>query len=485
VTNSPIIVWLRHDLRLSDNEALVGAASSKRPVVPLYILDEEAAGAWTRGAASRWWLHHSLVSMGQALEGLGSRLVLRRGASAAVLDAVIAEIGASAVHIGQRYEPWAQRQDAEIAATMAARGISVTVSGGALMHDPQGVRTQQGDPYKVFTPFWRKLQEMGGPPQPVRAPRSLVAPKTWPRSEAVESFELLPRSPDWAGGLRATWTPGEQGARARLKHFLAGPVDAYGAARDFPDREGTSRLSPYLHFGEISARACWHAALAAGERRRAARAGVAAFRRELGWREFSHHLLVHWPQLPDAPFRPEFAAFPWERDGEALRRWQRGLTGYPIVDAGMRQLWHTGWMHNRVRMIVASFLVKDLRIGWRDGEAWFWDTLVDADLANNAASWQWVAGSGADAAPYFRIFNPVKQGETYDPDGSYVRTWVPELKALETRYIHAPWTASEAALAKAGIVLGTTYPRPMVDHGVARRLALAGYEAVTAARESS
>ncbi len=483
MTTTPIVLWLRQDLRLSDNEALSAAAASGRPVIPLYIHDDAGEGAWRRGGASRWWLHRSLERMAASLETLGSRLVLARGDGARVLDAILEEAGATDVIVSRRYTPAARQQDEEIGAALAAGGIGFEVFCGALLHDPETLRTGDGNPYKVFTPFWRKLQEFSAPPPPIRAPKSLKAPDRWPKSVALETLDLLPTRPDWAGGLRAAWQPGEAGARERLRTFLAKAVDGYGVERDFPGRDGTSKLSAHLHFGEISPRACWHAALACGARRPSAARGEAAFRRELAWRDFSYHLLFHWPDLPSAPFRPAFSAYPWRDDAAALKRWQRGVTGYPIVDAGMRQLWHTGWMHNRVRMIVASFLIKHLRLHWRDGEAWFWDTLVDADLANNAASWQWVAGSGADAAPYFRIFNPMTQGQKFDRDGDYVKAWVPELAGLSPTHVHAPWQAPGPALAAAGIVLGKTYPEPMVDHDQARRAALEGYAEVKASAE--
>jgi deoxyribodipyrimidine photo-lyase len=298
-------------------------------------------------------------------------------------------------------------------------------------------------------------------------------------SDPLSSWRLLPTKPDWAGGLRATWQPGEKGARERLAAFLDGAIGDYAVMRDRPDRAGTSRLSPHLHFGEITPSQCWHAALAHAEAH-GRTVGHETFLRELAWREFSYHLLFHSPDLPDAPFRKEFVAFPWVADTNHLTAWQRGKTGYPIVDAGMRELWTTGWMHNRVRMIAASFLIKDLMIPWQAGEAWFWDTLVDADLASNAASWQWVAGSGADAAPFFRIFNPVTQGEKFDPDGDYVRRWVPELARLPAPDIHAPGEASRAVLSAAGVTLGKTYPLPIVDHAAARARALAGYDLVKA-----
>jgi deoxyribodipyrimidine photo-lyase len=375
-------------------------------------------------------------------------------------------------------EPWAAALDARLHATLAAEGVALKRFGGALLVEPEAVCNQAGEPFRVYSAFARAAMALPSPRAPLPAPSRLRGLRDAPVGLAVEDLDLLPRKPDWAGGLRSTWTPGEAGARQRLDTFLAGPIAAYKANRDRPDLPATSSLSPHLHFGEISPNACWHAASAVIAAGGEGEAGARKFVSELLWREFSAYLLHHWPDLPEAPFRPEFAAFPWARDAALLAAWQKGLTGYPIVDAGMRQLWQTGWMHNRVRMIVASFLVKDLLQPWQDGEAWFWDTLVDADLANNAASWQWVAGCGADAAPYFRVFNPVKQGNTFDPDGAYVRRFVPELARLPAEHIHAPFEAPEAVLAAAGVRLGESYPRPIVDHGAARRRALAAFEAI-------
>ncbi|MCG8503204.1 MAG: DNA photolyase family protein [Sphingomonadales bacterium] len=462
----PIIVWFRQDLRLADHAALSAAVESGRPVIPVYILDDAAPGAWRMGGASRWWLHDSLKSLSRSLADLGSRLILRRGESAAVLDKLGHETGAAAVYASAAYEPWARASEAR---------IDPKLFEGATLHSFDQIRTEQGLPYRVFTPFWRACLKAEPPARPLPSPRSIPAPAGWPASDKLESWRLTPAKPDWAGGLRETWEPGEAGAHARLARFLdTGRVGSYGEGRDFPAHEKTSRLSPHLHFGEISPRQVWHAVSAlpgAGD-------GGRQFLREVGWREFSIHLLLHAPHMPEAPLKADFEAFPWCEDAAALTAWQRGLTGYPLVDAGMRELWATGWMHNRVRMVAASFLVKHLLIHWRHGEDWFWDTLVDADLASNAASWQWVAGSGADAAPYFRIFNPTMQAEKFDPDGTYIRRWVPELARLAAAHVHVPWTAPREVLAEAGILLGETYPRPIVDHAAARARALAAYERI-------
>ncbi len=480
---SPIIVWFRNDLRIADNPALTAAVSIGAPVIPVYIREEDPADRWLSGAASRWWLHGSLERLGAALARLGSPLVLRTGEPGAVLDALIAETGAGTVRWNRRYAPAAVERDRRVKAALKDRGIGAHSHNAGLLFEPWTVRTKSGGPFKVFSPFWRALLALPEPPRPTRAPDHLPAPATPVRSERLEDWGYLPTKPDWAGGLRAAWTPGEEEAKERLADFLDGPVAQYATLRDRPDHDGTSSLSPHLAFGEIGPRQVWHAARHAAQARPELASGIDAFLRELGWREFNHHLLHSVPALPETPLDGRFADFPWQSDDDRLKAWQRGRTGYPIVDAGMRQLWRTGWMHNRVRMIVASFLIKDLLLPWQTGQDWFWDTLVDADLANNAGNWQWVAGCGADAAPFFRIFNPVLQGEKFDPEGDYVRRFVPELARLPARWIHKPWTAPDAVLRDAGLRLDRDYPRPVVDHGAARDRALAAFE--TLRRESA
>jgi deoxyribodipyrimidine photo-lyase len=473
MTSSPIIVWFRQDLRLTDNPALRAAAESGRPLVPVYIRDDAAAGAWAPGGASRWWLHGSLTALAKELGDRGATLILRSGPAAKALAKLVEETGAGAVTWNRCYEPTAIERDTHIKTALQKKGIAATSHNAALLFEPWTIKTKAGEPYGVFTPFWRACLAQDEPPKPLPAPRTLDGFGGKLASDELESWALLPKKPDWAGGLRETWTPGEHGAAKRLTAFLNHALGTYKSGRDRPGEVGTSRLSPHLHFGEIGPRQIWHRVRAMEPSRHAD-----TFLTELGWREFSHHLLYHRPALPDDPLRPAFGKFPWRKDKAALKAWQRGRTGYPIVDAGMRELWQTGWMHNRVRMIVASFLIKDLLLPWQDGEAWFWDTLVDADLANNAASWQWVAGCGADAAPFFRIFNPVLQGEKFDPDGDYVRRYVPELAKLPADAIHKPWEADEDVLRKAGVALGNTYPAPIVDHGEARKRALAAFAAV-------
>lgn len=477
----PIVVWFRNDLRTFDQPALSAAAATGAPVIGVYVLDDVSQGRWKPGAASRWWLHHSLAALERSLRELGGVLLLRRGKPVPVLTALAAECEAGAVYCSRAYEPWAAAQEAAAKQVLEKDGIAFKRFSGVLLREPEEVRTKTGDAYKVYTPFWRALAALGAPAESLPRPKNLLPPAKKLATDGLADWGLLPTKPDWAGGFRETWQPGEEGALARLERFVDGPLKDYAKKRNFPADDATSRLSPHLHFGEISPRLCWHRATAAGQGRPAWDEGVETFLKELVWREFSYHLLTLFPELPDRPFRPEFAAYPWQSGAKALRAWQRGQTGYPIVDAGMRELWHTGIMHNRVRMVTASFLIKHLLLPWQEGEAWFWDTLVDADLASNAASWQWVAGSGADAAPYFRIFNPVTQGEKFDPDGRYVRRWVPEIATLPDNLIHAPWTATALELRAAGVALGKTYPLPIVDHAEARVRALAGYEAVKAA----
>jgi len=473
----PLIVWFRQDLRLADNPALLAAVASGAPVVPLYVLDDDTAGAWRLGGASRWWLHESLRALAADLAARGASLVLRRGPADRVVAAVVAEIGAGAVHWNRSYDPLAIDRDTRIKADLRERNIAAESHDAALLFEPWRIATGGGAPYRVFTPFHKACLAVGEPTPPGVAPSRLLG-MAGIASDRLDDWALTPSKPDWTGGLRSAWTPGEAGAAARVTRFLRDGMADYASRRDLPGVPGTARISPHLHFGEIGPRQVWQAVTmaAAGDPRR--KAGAAAFLRELVWREFSHHLLFHFPHLPERCFRPEFEEFPWAPDGTRLRAWQRGLTGYPLVDAGMRELWTTGWMHNRVRMVAASFLVKHLLQPWQDGAAWFWDTLVDADLANNAASWQWVAGCGADAAPYFRIFNPTLQGQKFDPDGTYTRRWVPELSRLPDRYLQAPWTAPGAVLAKAGVELGRTYPKPIVEHDAARRAALAAYRTI-------
>jgi len=476
------IFWLRRDLRLSDNPALNAAVALGRPVIAVYILDDADNGEWSPGAASRWWLHGSLSALSSAIKARGNRLILKTGSALTVIDKLLTETGATSVYWNRRYEPWATKRDGKIKTALKDKGIEARSFNATLLREPWEVNTQNGYPYKVFTPFWRALRALGEPIQPEPAPIRIQAPSIFPQSDKLKVWGLLPTAPDWAGGLRDTWKPGEEAAHSCIGEFTDGAVFDYQDKRNLPGVSGTSRLSPHLHFGEISPRQIWKAVVSSALARTGSLmpGSVETYLSEIAWREFSYHLLFHFPELPSKPIRNEFSHFQWQDDPEGLSAWKRGSTGFPIVDAGMRQLWATGWMHNRVRMIVASFLVKDLLIDWRIGGEWFWDTLVDADLASNSASWQWVAGCGADAAPYFRVFNPTLQGSKFDPNGAYVREWVPELVKLPDRLIHAPWTAKPIELADAGIELGLDYPSPIVDHAMARVRALERYKEIKA-----
>ncbi|WP_031432820.1 cryptochrome/photolyase family protein [Methylomarinum vadi] len=475
VSERPIICWFRNDLRLSDHAALHAAVASGRPLMALYILDDSNAGRWRQGSASRWWLHHSLMSLQRSLAKLGGDLCLRRGNPLTIIPELLAETGAKALYFTRAYEPWAGTVEKALHSRLH-KEIDIQRFPGALLFEPEQIKTKAGDPFKVFTPFWKACLQARQADSCLPAPESINFYSHAPYSEDLPSWRLLPTSPDWAGGLREAWQPGEEGAWGTLENFLQTSLTHYAAQRDRPDLRATSCLSPYLHFGELSPRQLWLAIRGWQDTHAGATKGAESFLRELGWREFCWHLLFHWPKLPEEPFQQQFAAFPWQRDAALLQAWQQGRTGYPIVDAGMRELWQTGWMHNRVRMIAASFLVKDLLQPWQDGEAWFWDTLVDADLANNAGGWQWVAGCGADAAPYFRIFNPVLQGKKFDLEGVYVKRWLPELSALPAKHIHEPWLAPNAVLRQAGITLARDYPFPLVDHAEARQRALASFQ---------
>jgi len=470
---APALAWFRRDLRIADNPALRTACRSG-PVLPVYIHAPEEDGSWRPGAASNWWLHHSLSALRDELRKRGSDLVLRAGRDAlSTLLALARETGARTVCWNAVPEPGPRRRNRLVRAALEKEGLTVHLHEASLLFDAPAIRNKQGRPFQVFTPFWRHCTENLAPGLPEPAPPVLPRPRGFPSSVELESLGLLP-SVDWAAGFLETWRPGEAGARRALRRFVREALETYDAGRDRPDRPGTSLLSPHLHFGEISVRQVWRAIETAAASPSCRKASL-VYRRELGWREFAHHLLEHFPNTPDRPLHPEFDRLPWRRDPQRLKAWQQGRTGYPIVDAGMRQLWRTGWMHNRVRMIAASFLVKDLLLPWQEGARWFWDTLVDADLANNTLGWQWSAGCGADAAPYFRIFNPVLQAAKFDPEGEYIRRWVPELKALPAPWLFQPWEAEPLVLQAAGIVLGQTYPLPIVDHGEARDRALAAY----------
>ncbi len=469
MTAPTALLWCRRDLRLADNPALMWALAQQRTVIPVYIHSGAEDYHDTPGAASRWWLHHSLMALDEDLRRLGSRLQVVEGPAEERLPALARHLKASMVTWNRLYEPALAERDAAVEAALVRQGVTVSHHPGALLAEPTALHTAGGGPYRVYTPYWKAHRRTVGQPAPLAAPTALPPPPDLPDAIPVEHLGLLPAVP-WYGGLADRWKPGERGAHEALAAFDGGAVSRYGEDRDRPDRIGTSRLSPHLHFGEITP---GQVALAV---QGAAGNDADPFLRQLVWRDFAHHLLHHFPHTVTEPFNPRFAAFPWRRDpGTDLTRWQQGRTGIPLVDAGMRELWHNGWMHNRVRMAVASLLTKNLLIHWRAGEAWFRDTLVDADVANNVMGWQWTAGCGADAAPYFRIFNPVRQGQRFDPEGAYVRRWVPELGGLPDRYIHCPWEAPAAVLQEAGITLGRDYPEPMVDLKATRERALAAY----------
>ena len=471
------IVWFRQDLRLQDNPALLEATRTAERILPVYVLDDESPNPWALGGASRWWLHGSLTSLGKDLAAAGAPLVLRRGQCADIIPALADEAGAEAVHAGISHEPFWRDLDLTVAERLKHEGRSFTLHRTATLADPDGIKTQTGNIYGMYTPFARALRAGVAPAAPLLGPKRLHGADA-PTSEKLDSWGLLPTKPDWAGGMRDTWKPGEREAGARMQRFLHASVGSYGVGRNLPGEAGTSMLSPHLHWGEISPRTVWHACLRAEESQHRE-----TFMNELIWRDFSAYLLWHHRSLPNKPLRPAFEALPWRRDAKALHAWQRGQTGIPIVDAGMRQLWALGWMHNRVRMITASFLVKHLLVSWEQGEAWFWDTLVDADLASNAASWQWVAGTGIDAQPFFRVFNPVTQGEKFDAEGSYVRRFVPELAGLPNTYLHQPWAATPMELQAAGITLGKNYPHPLLELSEGRKRALDVYK--TTVREAA
>ncbi|HSG69614.1 MAG TPA: deoxyribodipyrimidine photo-lyase [Planctomycetaceae bacterium] len=465
---SATIVWFRRDLRLDDQPALQAAIDRGQPIVPVFLWSPEVEAPWQPGAASRSWLHHSLESLSNQLRTRGSRLILRQGCSQTLLDDLIKETGASAVYWNRLYDPTPRQRDEQVAGHLKKTGIDVRTFNGSLLLEPWDISTKQHNPYQVFTPFWNTALSTLRIPNEWTCPARINTPHRIQdlQSEPLASLKLLPRL-GWDTGFYNCWTPGVPGAEAQLERFLETALSAYSDGRDRPDRTGTSRLSPHLHFGEISVWKIWRTITQRVSQAANSRKSSEFFLRELGWREFAHHLLHHFPETTHRPLRENFENFPWESDERLLGKWQRGETGYPIVDAGMRELWQTGWMHNRVRMIAASFLTKDLRISWQQGAAWFWETLVDADLANNTLGWQWTAGCGADAAPYFRVFNPTTQSRKFDPAGEYIRRYIPELRHLPIKSLHEPGRADASG-----------YPPPMVEHREARELALAAFESI-------
>lgn len=476
---NPIIIWFRNDLRLHDNPALIKALKNSESVLPVYILDDAAAGPWKMGGASRYWLHHCLTSLSHDLKNkYNAPLILKQGNAQGILEDLVEETGAKGVYWNRNYEPWSIARDTQIKEALKGKNISVETFNGRLLFEPWEIKNKTGKPYRVFTPFWKCCMEDPHLRDPFPAPDQINSPDQLPNSDNLSDWKLLPTSPDWSGGIADFWNIGETAALKQLDDFLEMRVDTYKDDRDFPRIDATSFLSPHLHFGEISPLTIWHKTkplLDQAVGNDSVYKNIKHFLSEIGWREFSYHLLFHYPETPNQPLYDKFNKVPWDKNERGLTAWQRGQTGIPIIDAGMRQLWQTGWMHNRVRMLVGSLLVKNLLIDWREGEKWFWDCLVDADLANNTQGWQWVAGCGADAAPYFRIFNPVTQGERFDKTGDYVRQFVPELKNMPDKYIHKPWEAGPLILKAAGVELGKDYPHPIVDLKQSREKALEAF----------
>jgi deoxyribodipyrimidine photo-lyase len=476
----PAIVLFRDDFRVSDNEALTAAVKCQHPVLCVFVFDEESPRLRPLGGAARWWLHGSLSALSEQLECLGGRLDILRGRTADRIGALIEATHARALFWNRRYGAAEIAIDRSLKTDLRSRDCTVESFNGRLLYEPWLVKPKSGEYFRVFTPFFKAARGLGDPPVPIRRPSAFGAaayPPAAPHRLRLEDLNLLPRHSNWSIGLTEVWRPGERQAQQALRTFLNHGITGYGVKRDRPDLAHTSSLSPHVRFGEISARQIWHQLRVAQAAAHVPARDVDTYLRELGWREFCYHLLYHFPELPTRNFQDRFDAFRWDpADTNRLALWQKGKTGYPIVDAGMRQLWQHGIMHNRIRMVTASFLSKDLLFDWRVGEAWFWDTLCDADLASNTANWQWVAGTGADAAPYFRVFNPILQGEKFDPAGDYVRQFVPELALLPAQWIHRPWLAPPAVLSAAEVRLGETYPRPLVDHASARKRALQTFE---------
>ena len=472
---NPVIVWFRQDLRIADNPALKAATDMGAPILPVYVLDEENAGEHAPGAASRWWLHHSLIALQKSLN---DGLMCLSGRADELLPRLAAEVGADGVFWNRCYEPWRIHRDKRIKARLLQEGYRVRSFNGSLLFEPPHIARRDGTRYDVFSRYYEHgcLNAGPSPRACLSAPADLILYRG-SQSTSVDDLKLEPKV-RWYDAMERVWTPGETGALAQLDRFFTRGVRDYREGRNRPDRDAVSRLSPHLHFGEVSPHTLWHAAKKLESVDEIA-SHVEHYRRQLGWREFSHYLLYYHPALPTENLDRRFDQFPWKRDDSMLAAWRQGRTGYPIVDAAMRELWRTGYIHNRARMVAASFLVKNLLHDWRDGAKWFWDTLVDANLANNSASWQWIAGSGADAAPFVRVFNPVTQGRKFDPDGAYVRQHLPELANLPACYLHAPWEAPSDVLSESGVSLGDDYPLPIVDLGASRQHALEAFESLT------
>ena len=462
------IVWFRQDLRLKDNAAI---AHAKGATIAVYIWAPQEEGGWAYGEASRCWLHAALLDLDEQLRVCGGNLLVIDASSSSSLEALehcVREFQATRVVWNRRYEPSAVLRDTRIKRSLSSQGLEVESFNSRLLQEPSDIANQSGKPFQVFTPFWKACvqREVDGIATEVPGQMKWAAIHS---KIGVGALQLLPSLP-WGVEMMKHWEPTRQGALKRLKKMLEGGVQQYGDLRDRPDLDQTSQLSPYLHFGQIGPREVYHHLASLGD------SVHSGYLRQLYWRDFAHHLLFHFPETATQPLKPKYALFPWQDDEEIKQKWREGKTGYPIVDAGLRQLWQTGWMHNRVRMIVGSVLVKHGLQDWMVGAQWFWDTLVDADLANNTLGWQWVAGCGADASPYFRVFNPIIQGKKFDPNGDYVRHYVPEIAELPTEYIHCPWDASEIELLATDVKLGETYPEPMVEHTKGRERALSAYQ---------
>lgn len=463
------IYWFRNDLRLEDNAAWKQAIDSGSQVYPLYIHSPDADGEWAIGGASKWWLHHALLDLQDQLASKGLRLILRIGEPEKVLHELIEELGIVQVFWNKRYIPSQFESDDRLHTELVKRGIDVTVANSSLLAEPWDISSGSGQSYRVYTPFMKAFREQQEQ-LPVASSGNPGVPDSWPTSLQLADLELLPAI-DWAEGFRSFWNPTRAGALERLQQFSERAMDSYNARRDFPGEDGTSRLSPYLHWGQIGPRE-----IVAHIRQFPDSKGKETFYKEVIWREFAYHVLFHNPHTTTSPLQPAFNEFPWREDSADLKAWQKGRTGYPIVDAGMRQLWQTGWMHNRVRMVVASLLVKHLLLPWQEGARWFWDTLVDADLASNTLGWQWAGGCGADAAPYFRVFNPIIQGKKFDPDGAYIRKYVPELKDVPNKFIHTPWEMPVSMQEFVNTIIGEHYPEPVIEHGFGRNRALEAFQ---------
>jgi len=471
------IVWLRHDFRLTDNPALYYAAQHSNKVVPVYIHAPEEANLWQAGQASNWWRHHSLTNLEQAIAQRGGRLIIRQGKSLEELLKLCQELKASTVYWNQTYTPGLTQRDQGVRNALESIGVDHYQYNGSLLHTPGTILNKEGKPYRVFSAFWATCQRLGLGQTPLPAPSSLYDCKL--ASIPISELKLLPNIP-WDQHFYEHWQPGEAHGLNQIERLCEERLDGYHHNRDYPAIEGTSRLSPYLALGEVSPRQIVTALLNTFMRRTLRASECDSFIREIGWREFAYHTLQHFPESIEKVLNPRFEKMPWQQNPELLNAWQQGKTGYPIIDAGMRELWQTGWMHNRVRMIVASFLTKNGMIHWQHGARWFWDTLVDADLASNSFNWQWVAGTGLDAAPYFRIFNPIRQSEKFDSKGHYIRCWLPELKALPDKWIHTPWKAPADILQHANISIGDNYPAPVLDLGITRKHALSCFKNCTA-----